>query len=268
MSRPGLWRLFVSLALSFILLQSTLAALRQSAVSSSQASTVLQNSLAAILGNSSVSDVTITGTARRIAGTDDETGSVTFQAVGASSKIALNLPSGARIETRSNTSSTLTGSWSGPDGVSHPLAFHNLAVDSGLFPLFTLSAITSSKNSVLSLVGQEIRNGQSVIHLSALQQFPSLSGDSAALMQGLSQLDIFLDASTNLPVSLSFKTHPDDNALLDIPIEIQFSDYRLVSGVQVPFHVQKLLNNVLVLDLAFQNVAFNSGISANTFSIQ
>jgi hypothetical protein len=62
---------------------------------------------------------------------------------------------------------------------------------------------------------------------------------------------------------MTFSIHPDNNELVDIPIEVSFADYQVVSGVQVPLHVQKLLNNGLVLDLQFQNVTLNSGLTAS-----
>jgi len=53
--------------------------------------------------------------------------------------------------------------------------------------------------------------------------------------------------------------------ILDIPVEIRFSDYRPVSGAQIPFHVEKFLNNTLLLDLQFTNAQLNSGLSASLF---
>jgi hypothetical protein len=67
---------------------------------------------------------------------------------------------------------------------------------------------------------------------------------------------------------MSFNIHPDNNLLIDIPIEVRFSEYRLVSGAQVPFHVQKLLNNGLILDLRFQTATLNTGLSAADFQVR
>jgi len=224
---------------------------------------LLQRSLAALQGNTSVNDVTLSGTARRIAGSDDESGTVTVKGLsGGTNRIDLSLSSGPRSEIRSVSISGPSGSWSGPDGVAHSIAYHNLVTDSGLLPLFTIASILSNTNSVVTLIGPETRNGQSVIHLTAVQQFPLLTRDSAALQQRLSKMDIYLDAATNLPASFVYNTHPDNNALLDIAVEIQFSDYRNVSGSQIPFHIQKFLNNSLLLDLQFQYAALNTGLTA------
>jgi hypothetical protein len=237
--------------------------------SSPQAATLLTQSAAALTGNVVLSDVTLSGTARRIAGSDDETGTVTVKALATGAmRLDFSFPSGPRSEVRGNSNGAPAGDWSGPDSVSHSIALHNLSTDWGWFPAFTLSNLSSSANTVLTYVGQETRDGHSVQHLNVKQQFPNLTGTGASLMQHLSQMDIYLDSTTSLPVSLAYNTHPDNDAGLDLPVEISFSDYRPVNGVQIPFHVQKYLNNTLYLDLQFQTTAVNSGLTASTFSVQ
>jgi len=140
--------------------------------------------------------------------------------------------------------------------------------DSGLFPAFALANLLASQNTVATYLGQETRNGAPVIHLSAYQQHPGITGDTAALPQHLSQIEIFLDPTTLLPATIAFNTHPDNNALLDIPIELDFSDYRVVNCIQVPFHIQKSINNSITLDLQFQNISINTGLSASSFQVQ
>ena len=226
------------------------------------ASALLQNSLAAQVGNAQVSDVTLTGTVRRIAGSDDESGSVTMKVISSgATRLDFNFPSGPRIEFKSFVSNTPNGSWSGPDGVFHPIAGHNLVNDWGWFPLFTLAA-ANTQNYTVSLVGTETRNSQSVVHLALSQQFPSLSSSGASLMTHLSQIDIFLDAATLLPTSITYNIHPDNNALQDTPVELRFSDYRATNGAQIPFHAQKFTNNTLSLDIQFQSATLNSGLTA------
>ncbi len=244
-------------------------AAQQTTTSSPQALLLLQQSLAALQGNTAISDVTLSGSARRIAGPDDETGTGTVKALsGTGTRIDLSLPSGTRSELRNTSGAPPVGSWSGPDAVWHPISNHNLFTDPGWFPAFTLSSLLSAPNVVITYVGPETHNGQSVIHVIASQQFPALSSDPASLMQHLTQTDIFLDPNTNLPVALAFNTHPDNNALLDLPVEIRFSDYRLVNGAQISYHVQKYLNNSLLVDFQAQSVILNSGLTAATFQVQ
>ena len=253
-----------SLSLSFFLVQAP-----QTSTPQGTSSTFLQSSINALAGSATVVDVTLSGTARRIAGSDDEIGSVTLRALSSgATRLDFDFPSGPRTELKTFVSNVPAGSWSGPDGVAHPIANHNLVNDWGWFPLFTCLALAHTKTSVVSLIGSDTRNGESVVHLSASQQFPTLAGNGGSLMQHLSQIEIFLDATALLPASIAYNIHPDDNALIDIPVELQFSDYRNVSGSQFSFHVQKFINNSLVLDLQFQDAALNTGATVAQIGAQ
>jgi hypothetical protein len=240
----------------------------------SQAVAALGQAIAALggAGTGAVNDVTLTGTARRIAGSDDETGTAVLKALRTGeARIDLTFSSGQRSEVRGNSVNGPVGSWTGPDGVSHASSFHNLALDGRwFFPVLMFSSLNSSANGSLRDAGVETRGGRSVRHLTTIksQQSSAMPAWAAKLSQHLSQLDLYLDPSSGLPVALAFNTHPDRDAGTDIPVEIMFSDYRVVNGVQVPFHVQKYLNNGLFLDLQFQSAVLNTGLPASSFNVQ
>jgi hypothetical protein len=152
-------------------------AAQQSPSASPSAIALLQQALRALAGNQSVTDITLTGSARRIAGSDDESGQAVLKALATGeSRIDLALPSGTRSEVRVNSANGPVGSWTGPDGVVRPIAYHNLLADTGLFPAVTLAGFVSSPNSVLSYVGPETRDGAAVTHLSAFRQSPGAKG--------------------------------------------------------------------------------------------
>jgi hypothetical protein len=257
-------------------------------VSDPQAVSLLQRSLIVQVGTAQVTDVTLTGTARRIAGSDDESGTVALRASAAGgSRIDLNFTTGNRSEIRNpsgipladsvppgvpeptNPASQPVGAWSGTDGVLHGAPNHNLMTDPAwFFPVFTVANLNASANYALSYIGPETLNGQPVVQISATQPSSDTRPGIAALAQHLTQMDIYLDSATLEPVALSFNTHPDNNALVDIAVSVVFSDYRAVNGVQVPFHVQKYLNGGLVLDVQLSSATFNSGLAESTFAIQ
>jgi hypothetical protein len=221
----------------------------------------LQNSLQALAGKTVVNDVTLTGAAEWIAGSDDETGSSTYKATAVANRLDVALRVGTRSEIRLNAAGASSGNWVGLDGVSHPISDHNLMTDPGWFPAFTLGTLLSSSNTLLTYVGQETRNGALVLHVSGSQQFPNLTGSATSLMQHLTQVDIYLDASSFLPISYVFSSHPDNNAAFDIPTEIRYSNYQTVAGTQIPFHVQRFVNNTLALDLQIQTASLNTGVT-------
>ena len=259
-------RLVLSLSVSFPV--SISLAAQQTATSSPQALLLLQQSLRALVGGQTLSDVTLSGTARRIAGSDDETGTVVLKAASSGAlRLDFSYPSGPRAELRSaaTTDALPTGAWSGPDGAAHPIALHNLANDWGLVPAFTVANALSAKNGLTTYIGHETRDGQSVLHLRASRQFPQVRGNAANLLQHLSEMDIFFDAASLLPVAITYSTHPDDNAGLDIPVEIRLSDYRAVNGVKVPFHIERYINGTLQLEITVANVVLNPGLSVSDF---
>ncbi|HTF25133.1 MAG TPA: hypothetical protein VK937_14645, partial [Candidatus Limnocylindria bacterium] len=110
-------RLVLSVSISF-LLSITLAA-QQTTTSSPQA-LLLQRSAAALSGGQTLTDVTLSGIARRIAGSDDESGTAVLKAlVTGESSVDFSFPSGPRSEVRANSTTGPVGSWLAPDGTSH-----------------------------------------------------------------------------------------------------------------------------------------------------
>jgi len=251
-----------------------------------QAAALLARSAAALRGNAPLSDVTLTGTARRIAGSDDESGQVTIKArATGQTRLDLNLPSGKHSESRNvspaagpnvgagfspSSSVAITapsGQWTGPDGAAHDIAYHNLIAEPAWHsPAILLAQLLANPNLVVANLGQETRNGAAVQHLSIAQTATGTS-DTDRLMQHLSQLDLYLDPATLLPASVAFNIHPDNNANLDIPVEIRFSDYRSVNGVKVPFRLERFFNGSLSLDIQLDSATLNSGLSASDFSL-
>jgi hypothetical protein len=241
---------------------------QQTASSSTQASQLLQRSLAALQGNTPLTDVTLSGTARRIAGSDEDSGTGILKAIAGAARMDLSFSAGRRSEVTNLTGATPAGSWSATDGIAHAMSFHNLLTEPAwFFPAFAISRRLSTTGYVVTYVGHETRNGQSVEHVSVSQTPAFTDPPGAATIAHLTQVDFFLDASTFLPAAIAFNIHPDNNALLDIPVEIRFSDYRAVNGAQVPHHVQKFLNNSLILDFQADSVALNSGLSSVDFAV-
>jgi hypothetical protein len=257
---------FILLLVLVTLAKSTTA--QQTTVSSPQAAALLQQSLAALSGGHPLTDVTLSGTARSIAGSDDESGTVVVKALaGTGTRLDLTLPSGSRSEIRNTSSVPVVGSWSGPDGVSHLVADQNLVTDPGWSPVFLLAAFATSQNALFTYVGTETKNGNAVVHITASLQFPGLTSTGAAFMRHFSQAEIYLNPTTFLPVAIAYNLHPDVNSSVDIPIEIDYSAYQVINGTQMPFHVQKFVNNCLALDFQFDSALLNSGLSATTFTV-
>lgn len=267
-------RLVVVLLFAF---GSSLARAQQTATTSppaaaTEGAAVLQKALAALAPTTRITDVTLSGTARRIAGSDDESGTVLLKALATGeSRLDLTFPSGPRTEVRANSPTGPVGSWSGPDATSHSISQHNLWTDSSwFFPAFALARVLNDPSFTISDLGLESRNGQSVEHLAVSRQFQATgapAGRTSPLPE-LSRTDIYLDSTSFLPAAIVFNDHPDRNQTINIPVEIRLSSYQQTNGALIPLHVQQYLNNSLALDFQLSAFAANSGIPSSTFSVQ
>ena len=242
---------------------------------------LLQKSLAA-LGGVAIQDATLTGSVTRTVGPDTDTGTITMKALGTRfSRVDLSLPRGTVSELRgADAKNAPVNTTSGLDGAVHPVAGHNGMTDAVWFlPQLTSLAGDPTKNPrlVISYAGQETRNGVSVQHLHFYRQFPvpAMPAGFKLPPPDLSRLtacDIYLDSTTFLPVALTFATHPEKNSLVDIPVDIEFSNYQHANGASngplVPFHMLKFLNGTLTLDITIQSATINSGLTSTEFAQQ
>jgi hypothetical protein len=232
----------------------------------SAALTLTTLSVQALLGNQNLTDATLQGTANYTAGSDAETGSFTLELKGNNeSKLVMNLSGGTRQEIRKFQA----GVWVGPDGQHYPMALHNCWIDaSSLLPAFTLTAALSNSQTAALYLGQTTINGASADHLQFSQLVAGQGQAMTTQIQQLSAIEVYLDATSHLPIALAFNAHPDDNLRLSFPVQIQFSAYQRFGGIQAPTHVQKFLQGTLTLDLTVTSVATNTGISDTDFSTQ
>lgn len=253
------------LSLSSLAQSPTAAATTTSAP---QAAQLLRQALSALSPNLTTNDTTLSGSVHHVLGSIDENGTATLEAISAgASKLVFSLPSGQFTEIRDLTTAPAAGHWSGSDGVSHPIAFQNLLNEPSWFsPVAIVSRLILSPSSVATVVGTEELGTQSVQHIT-IYQIPPATVATPDTYPHLTQIDLYIDASTFLPAAVRYNIHPDDNELVDIPIEVDFSDYRAVQGTQVPYRVQRLINNNLLFDVTVNSVTVNSGLSPTSFAV-
>ena len=227
-----------------------------------QALSLAAQSLTAMTGGISISDVTLTGTASWNVGSTD-TGTATLMALGTGeSRMDLALTSGTRTEIRDSQTGVPLGKWVNPGNASGQYSSHNCWTDSvWFFP--PLGSLATGQNVVLSYIGQESRNGASVQHIHS-----SINGQpSNATIQQLSSMEFYLDSTTLLPVAITFNSHPDNDAATNFQIEVDFFTYQSISGVLVPTHIQRYSDGNLILDAMISNAAVNTGLPLFNFAV-
>jgi len=250
----------------FVLSIASLACAQGVPPTDPQAVTLAAQSIASLTGGLTISDATLTGSAVWTVGSDQQSGEVTLLSKGVGeSRMDLNLSASTRSEIRNASGDPNEGNWIGADNVVHAIALHNCFTDATWFfpALGTLTAAQANPNVVLTYSGLDNFGESSLQHIHAYTFDASFSD-----LQQLSAMDFYLDPQTLLPSVITFNEHPDDDQTTNILVEVMFSDYRNVNGASIPFHVQKFLNNNLVLDIQLSTAALNSGIAENNFTVQ
>jgi len=233
------------------------------ATSDPQAITLAAQSITALTRGTNISDVTLSGTATWIVGGQNFSGPVTLKALGASqSRVDLNLNGLQRSEIRAMNNGIPAIGWIDASG-THKGAEHNCYTESVWFlPALWSFWNTSNTQLTANFLGTTTYNSVSAEQL-LLHEYAS-----DQVLNALSATNVYIAPTSFLPLGITFKAHPDTNALVDVPVEVRFANYQNISGVMVPFRIQKLLNGSLMLDITVQSANINSGLSATDFTIQ
>lgn len=229
-----------------------------------QAVAYAAHSIAAMTGGTSISDVTLTG---NVTWNGSDTGTATLKALGTGeSRMDLALSSGTRSEIRDAQTGAPLGQWVNPNNASGHFASQNCGTDAvWFFPV--LGSLAAGPNVVLSYVGQETRGGIAVQHIRSYAYQPNSPSFPGPTPQQLSTMDLFLDATTLLPLAVTYSSHPDDDANRNLPVEVDFSGYQTMGGVAVPTRIQRYLQGTLMVDLTVSTASFNTGVSLSDFTV-
>jgi hypothetical protein len=216
--------------------------------------TLISQLAAAFSGGQVVQQVQLSGSATWDAGSLHDSGTVNLTAAASgSSQVQLSLDSsGQRTETEAGTGLGEVCQWAGADGTAH-----TISADSCLKPavwfLPSLSLQPSLLPSYLELTDLgpgTVGNSTNVYrHLQGQLLFTALPSTPATEIAQESTTDFGLDPLTLLPAVLAYAVHPDNGAASTVSIEIHYSNYRAVNGVQIPFHIQRYVNGSLQLDI-------------------
>lgn len=226
--------------------------------------------LAALTGGTPIVDATLTASVTRGTGSAKQTATATLKARGSGqSRIDVSTATQFR-EIRNDPS--VASYFYGADGTWHEMSVHNCWTDAAwFFPALSSLAASASPGVVVSYRGQETLAGTVVNHLRfsrAVTPPVTLSTAYPKLVARLSTVDMYLDATTSLPVAETFNMHPDNDAGKDLPAQITYSDYRKVNGALIPFRVQEYLQGGLWLDVWVTSATANSGLTDSDFIAQ
>lgn len=255
-----------------------------------QAASVIQQSIAAMTGGATVTDVTLTGTVTLTTGTSTESGTAVFVATASGQSLGtLTMPSGIHTNLRDYTTTPRTGLMTLPGGSPQPEPAEDLTGPhpAWFYPAFIMQSSLAS-SFLSTVVGTEVRDGASVQHVAIWPLGPAAarltSGQILAQRiaappgapQRAGQYDFYLDPSSLLPVGLTVNlramTPPVNGVSLPATVpalhealyfqeEFRFSEYEQVQGQLIPFHIHQATGNGISMDIQISSVKFNTGVT-------
>jgi hypothetical protein len=211
---------------------------------------------AAVSGGKLFSVLNLTATAEWTAGSTHETGTAQLQAkIDGSANVQLSLGQTSRTETQTAADSARTCAWTDNAGTSHEVVGANCFV---AIPWFAPGLFTQASSQLPSLLGVTdngvVPETSSTLHkMSFVFNQQGMDSVTTAQLTERSTVKVFYDPQTYLPVALEYNIHPDNNDLQNIPVSVVFSNYQSVSGMMVPFHIEKYVNRSLQLTLNVSN---------------
>lgn len=235
---------------------------QRGAAQSANATPLLNQLSAAFSGGQAIQQIQLAGNATLYAGSLEDSGTVTLSAsTNGSSEMQMRLmTAGSKTESQSGIGTSASCQWSGADGVIHRSVLENCARPLlwflpaiSLQPPLIMSGVTAA-----DLGSEPVGNGTTNLrHLRTQLSFSGPPPSEITSLTEFSSEDLGLDPTTLLPSVLSFIVQPDVNIPSHVSIEIHYSQYQNVNGVQIPFHIQRFVNGSLQLDVLVNSVHIN-----------
>lgn len=222
--------------------------------------TFQQEAQAAVTGGRSFSAVSLTATAEWTAGSLQESGTAQLQAnLDGSTNVQLTLGKASRTEVQTKADPLRTCTWTDATGKSYDVLGPNCLIAIPWFApnLFVQSPAVLPPILVSTDDGTVSKDSSTFHEVSYLLNLTNANASLAKRMVSQSSVNVFYDPRTFLPVSLEYFIHPDDNDSQNIPVRVVFSNYQSVSGVMLPFHLERYINHTLQLKLDVNNASID-----------
>ncbi len=134
------------------------------------------------------------------------------------------------------------------------------------FPLPFLAAALSNSDESIQYVALETLGQQSLQHVRIQNTFASQPNFQQ--FADFAKFDVWLDANTSLPQRISFIRRDGGGAAPRIPLDANFSSYKTTSSVAYPTQINLSLNGTPWTTITISSVAFNTGLTDASFSVQ
>lgn len=116
-----------------------------------------------------------------------------------------------------------------------------------------------------SFIGLETLEGHSVNHIRIARVASTGNAKADGTFTHNSQLDVFVDAQTNLVAKISYPYVADNDWRQSQPMEIYYDDYRTLNGIAVPYHQRLFYAGMAIGETYISSFAVNQGTPDSTF---
>lgn len=227
-----------------------------------QALALLQRSVQ-VMGGAAPSDSVATGNVTIVAGSQTSTGTIRILTRGTNlSSEQITLPQSTYSVTYS---AGLANETNNSATASIPIE-RTVTSQSVCFPLPFLAAALANPDESIQYVALESVGQQSLQHLRIQNTF--VSRPDFQQFSGFATFDLWLDADTSLPERISFVRRNGSGATPRISLDAYFSTYQTTSGVAYPTQINLSLNGTHWTTITITSVAFNTGLTDSSFSVQ
>jgi hypothetical protein len=158
--------------------------------------------------------------------------------------------------------------WSGPTGSLKPLWEHASVRRPMELPFLDIVNEVGDRRLKIRYVGTEVLGTRTVLHFAL--RYLDLTPQKRFLNRALDEeADFFADASTGLIVRSQRMQAANDSMDFRVPSVLDFSDYRPVNGLMIPFRIVNTVgtssSGIYQSTVVVQSVLLNQGIADSVF---
>lgn len=154
-----------------------------------------------------------------------------------------------------------------PDGTIRKL-FSNNTVTERIEHIPALSILSEWQSSKIELhyVGADALNGNPV-QVVSVSFVPTSDPQWADFYRSMTQTLFYIDQATGFVSKIQYQNFAEGDSNVSEKVEVFFSDYRSVSGIQFPFKQASYADGHLRSTLTFSTVTFNTGLTDAEFAV-
>jgi hypothetical protein len=204
--------------------------------------------------------ITLSGNAQWTAGSLHESGAASLQAASdGSSNVQLSLQTASRTETRNLLDTSRACQWIDSKSVTHQVNIPDCYMAPPWFAPLLLAQPAPSIATMLTISddGQIVKNAVTTRKITYLTNLQADDETTSKKLTAYTRVSVLYDPDTLLPSSVEYIIHGDKNLNIGLPVRVDYSDYRITSGVPIPYRIDRYVNNALQLSIVVTSASVN-----------